>query len=127
VVFGGGGGRGQLASFLLSTKARARSKVSCARMLAYRKLLRSGSAAASHSASRLQAGRVVWWCGWRGRVGAGGGGLHKGRGVDGQWGRAAARNDPIKEQQTGLMFARVMLALIAALQAAIIQNPAATA
>lgn len=42
------------ASLLLSTKARARSKVSCARMLAYRKLLRSGSAAASRSASRLR-------------------------------------------------------------------------
>ena len=43
-----------LASLLLSTNASARSNVSCARMLAYRKLLRRGSAAASRSASRLQ-------------------------------------------------------------------------
>lgn len=43
-----------LASRLLSTNARARSKVSCASMLAYKKLLSKGSAAASRSASRLQ-------------------------------------------------------------------------
>jgi len=46
----------ELARRLARTNARARSKESCARMLAYRKLLRSGSAAASRSASRLRRG-----------------------------------------------------------------------
>ena len=41
-------------SLLASTKTRARPKVPCERMLAYRKLLRIGSSAASCLASRLQ-------------------------------------------------------------------------